>query len=54
MAELGVRLNGEDRSLPAGLTVTDLLEHLELTGKPCAVEINRTVVPRSTHDRHEF
>ena len=38
MAGLGVTLNGEDRQLPDGLTVSGLLEHLRLAGKPCAVD----------------
>ena len=54
MAELGVTLNGQERKLPDGLTVSGLLEHLDLAGKPCAVEINRAVIPRSTHARHEL
>ncbi len=44
-----VRVNGEDRDVPAGLTVLGLLEHLGLTEGPVAVEVNQAVVPRLEH-----
>jgi sulfur carrier protein len=46
---MNVILNGEARTVPDGVTVRGLLEHLELTGGPVAVEINRAVVPRAEH-----
>ncbi|MGQ0551728.1 MAG: sulfur carrier protein ThiS [Planctomycetota bacterium] len=46
---LRVTLNGEPRELPAGTTVAELLALLGATGKPCAVEIDRVIVPRSAH-----
>ncbi len=42
-----IQLNGEPRELPDGLTVADLLERLELTGRRVAVERNQDIVPRS-------
>jgi sulfur carrier protein len=42
-------LNGEARTVPDGVTVRGLLEHLGLTDGPVAVEINRAVVPRAEH-----
>jgi sulfur carrier protein len=44
-----VTLNGEERQVPDGVTVRQLLEHLALTSGPVAVEINRVVVPRAEH-----
>ncbi len=41
-----VTLNGEDRVVPDGVTVSGLIEHLDLAGGPVAVEINREIVPR--------
>jgi thiamine biosynthesis protein ThiS len=32
--------------------VQELLEHLDLTGGPVAVEINRAIVPRAQHATH--
>jgi sulfur carrier protein len=45
-----VRLNGELRDLPDGLTVTSLLAHLGVKAQRVAVEVNDTVV---TKDRYE-
>jgi sulfur carrier protein len=43
-------VNGEARDVPEGLTVRGLVEHLGLTDGPVAVERNREVVPRATHE----
>ena len=42
-------VNGERKSVPDGLTVRGLIEHLGLTDGPVAVERNREVVPRASH-----
>jgi sulfur carrier protein len=47
-----VTLNGEERPVPDGVTVRQLLEHLELTLGPVAVEVNRAIVPRAQHATH--
>jgi thiamine biosynthesis protein ThiS len=44
-----VTLNGEERGVPDGMTVRELLDHLSLSGGPVAVEINRGIVPRAEH-----
>ena len=44
-----VTLNGEERGIPDNVTVRELLEHLELTGGPVAVEVNRSIVVRAEH-----
>lgn len=49
MADITVRVNGEDRPLPAGSTLTDLLHQLGLAGRRIAVERNGDIVPRSQH-----
>lgn len=48
-APLRVTVNGEPRELPAGTTVAALLARLAPPGRPCAVEVNREIVPRSQH-----
>ena len=45
-----VRLNGELRDIPDGLTVAGLLGHLGVKSLRVAVEVNETVV---TKDRYE-
>lgn len=50
-----ITLNGETRQLPDdATTVAQLVEHLGLGDSPVAVEVNRDVVPRRQHDRHEL
>ena len=44
-----VTVNGEAHEVPAGTTVRRLIELLELTGGPVAVERNGDVVPRAEH-----
>jgi len=44
-----IRVNGEERILPSGASVADLLSTLGLTPARVAVERNRGVVPRATH-----
>ena len=48
-APVRVTVNGEARELPAGSTVADLLARVAAPGRPCAVEVNREIVPRSQH-----
>lgn len=42
--EIRIRLNGRPRSVPAGLSVADLLERLELERRAVVVELNREIV----------
>ena len=42
-------INGEPRSFLAPLTLSQLIEALELTGKRIAIEKNGEIVPRSLH-----
>jgi len=42
-------INGEPRHFPAPLTLAQLIESLELTGKRIAIEKNGDIVPRSQH-----
>ena len=44
-----VKLNGEAREIPDGLTVAGLLEHLGIKAQRVAVELNEAVV---TKDRY--
>jgi thiamine biosynthesis protein ThiS len=54
MAErIRVHLNGEDRDVPAGLTVRGLLESLELEPRLVVVERNREILSRTRYDEVE-
>ena len=49
---MDIRLNGADHQLPTGCSVARLLAEAGLGERRVAVEVNGTIVPRSTHDRH--
>lgn len=42
--EISIKLNGEDRIVPSGLNIGDLLAHLGLDSGRIAVELNRVIV----------
>ncbi len=44
-----VHVNGDEREVPDGVTIAELVAHLGLGGGPVAVERNRDVVPRAQH-----
>jgi sulfur carrier protein len=44
-----VTVNGTPRSVPDGLTLSQLVAELGLQKNPIAVELNRSVVPRDRH-----
>ena len=46
---MDIVLNGEPRSLPAALTVAQLLHAEGLGERRVAVEVNGEIVPRSDH-----
>ena len=46
-----VRLNGELREIPDGLTVAGLLAHLGVKAQRVAVEVNETVVTKSRYEQ---
>lgn len=48
---VSVLVNGEPRSVPAGVTIGALLALLGMGGRRLAVAVNRSVVPRSGFDR---
>lgn len=45
-----ITLNGEERRVPAGLTVRGLLGHLELNERMVVVERNREIVRRGRYE----
>ena len=47
-----VRLNGELRDLPEGITVSGLLVHLGVKAQRVAVEVNEAVVTKDRYDGH--
>ena len=49
-----VRLNGELREIPDGITVTALLAHLGVKAQRVAVEVNETVVTKDRYETHRI
>jgi sulfur carrier protein len=49
-----ILLNGETLQAPEDVTLSELLETLELEGRRFAVEINEDLVPRSRHAGHRL
>jgi sulfur carrier protein len=49
-----VRLNGELREIPDGLTVAGLLAHLGVRAQRVAVEVNETVVTKDRYEAHHI
>lgn len=49
MMSVEIYVNGVARSVPAGLTVAQLLAELSVTQSHVAVELNRELVPRAAH-----
>ena len=45
-----VKINGEDREIDDGLTLTALLELLQIRPGRVVVERNRDIVPRDTYN----
>lgn len=44
-----VTINGKQETIERGLTVEGYLESAGLAGAPCAVEINKNLVPKRDH-----
>ena len=45
-----ITLNGDEHDLPGPLTVAELLERLQIDPRRVAIELNLTVLRRSTFD----
>ncbi len=49
-----IQVNGASRESPPGETVATLLTRIGLASQPCAVEVNRSVVPKRDHAKAEL
>lgn len=47
-----VTVNNRSHDLPEGATLETLLRELQLLDRPCAAEVNRTLVPKRSHATH--
>lgn len=49
---MNILLNGEEHEVADDATLAQLLATLNLADRRYAVEINETLIPRSTHEKH--
>ncbi len=49
---MNITVNGQIVCLDDPSTVSELIDRFEMTGRPCAVEINRELVPKQQHSSH--
>lgn len=54
MLLMEITVNDKLLTLPADTTVKDLLMSLNLADRPCAVEVNKQVVPKRDHQSHKL
>lgn len=47
-------INGESQQLPDHISAAELIEHLGLSQKRLAMEVNLEIVPRSQHAEYRF
>jgi sulfur carrier protein len=47
-----IQVNSEDRQIPDGTSMAQLIEMLDLGDRRIAVEVNAELVPRSTFEGH--
>lgn len=48
---LGIRVNGEHRRVPGGISLAEMLSEIGIDPRKVAVERNLEIVPRSTFDQ---
>ncbi len=49
-----IQLNGQERQVPDGTTLAELLAELDLPGEGVAVAVDRAVIPRGDHAEHRL
>jgi sulfur carrier protein len=47
-------VNGQPRQVAESITIAELLEELQLSDKPVAVEVNLNLVPKSRHAEYRL
>lgn len=49
-----ITVNGQPHQTAEGITIAELLEELQLSDKPVAVEVNLRLVPKPQHAEHRL
>lgn len=54
MPNMNIILNGTPETVKAQITLTELTDSLDLSGKRYAIEINEHLIPRSRHPEYKL
>ena len=46
---ISITLNGEEEKLDSGMSLQDLIQHKDLSGKRIAVELNQEIIAKSAY-----
>ncbi len=49
-----IYLNGEEKEFSDNMTMSELVQQLDLGGQRFAIEVNKDLVPRSSFDQHRL
>lgn len=49
---MDIVVNAEQRTVPDGTTLADLIRELGLAEAACAAEVNRSLIPKRRHAEH--
>jgi sulfur carrier protein len=49
-----IYLNGDEKELSENITLSELVQQLELDGQRFAIEVNAELVPRSSFNQHRL
>jgi sulfur carrier protein len=49
-----IYLNGEEKQFPENITMSELVQQLDLSGQRFAIEVNAELVPRSSFEQHRL
>lgn len=52
MPNMKIEVNGHTREFATGIRLAEVLDAEGLAGRRVAIEVNRTLVPRSQHGSH--
>lgn len=54
MSKMKIMVNGEPRDVADSITIGELIEEMNLSGRRLAIEVNLDIVPRSQHQQHRL
>lgn len=49
-----ISINGETETINDGIFISQLIEQMQLTGKRLAIEVNKEIIPKSSHADYQI